>query len=54
MAKLTIADLEHLVREALLPFYAIERDIPLPVPPRRNEYDAEHSWARGSRSSPGW
>ncbi len=34
-----------LVQQLILPFYRIERDMPLPSDLRRNETDAEHSWS---------
>lgn len=39
-------DLEYVLRNLVLPFYGIERAVPLPfVTPRRWENDAEHSWS---------
>lgn len=43
--KPTSRDIEHLITELMLPFYQTERDLPLPIPSRRNENDAEHSWS---------
>src|SRR5689334_1200740 len=44
--KPTFKDVERILREIILPFYNIERAIPLPfVEPRRWENDAEHSWS---------
>jgi 5'-deoxynucleotidase YfbR-like HD superfamily hydrolase len=34
-----------LIRQIVLPFYDIERDVPLPITKRRCESDAEHSWS---------
>jgi putative hydrolase of HD superfamily len=34
-----------LVEQLILPFYHIERDMPIPIGQRRNENDAEHSWS---------
>jgi len=45
MKKPTTADIEHLLIEIILPFYELERDLPLPIPSNRNETDAEHSWS---------
>lgn len=41
----TLADIDHLLRDLIVPFDEIERDMPLPVPSYRNENDAEHSWS---------
>ncbi len=39
-------DIERVLREIILPFYGIERAVPLPfVEPRKWENDAEHSWS---------
>jgi 5'-deoxynucleotidase YfbR-like HD superfamily hydrolase len=45
MKKPTHADIEKLMRQVMLPFYHIKRDIPLPIGERRWENDAEHSWS---------
>ena len=37
--------IEDLLRKLVLPFYHIQRDIPLPAGERRWENDAEHSWS---------
>ena len=34
-----------LVEQLIVPFYHIERDMPIPIGKRRNENDAEHSWS---------
>ncbi len=44
MAKPTFSDINNLLRELILPFYEIERDLSLPIQDHRNETDAEHSW----------
>ena len=43
--KPTLPDLKDLVENVVLPFYQIERDMALPIPKRRMENDAEHSWS---------
>lgn len=45
MTKPSHADLEHLIRKIILPFYHVKRDMPLPLGERRWENDAEHSWS---------
>jgi len=47
MKKPTFEDIEKVMRELVMPFYATERAVPLlsPVSPRRHENDAEHSWS---------
>lgn len=45
MPKPLLADLEHLVRHTVIPFYRVERATPLRFAPGRNENDAEHSWS---------
>ena len=47
MPKPTHEHIEKLLRELVLPFYHIHRDMPLPVGERRLENDAEHSWSLG-------
>lgn len=42
----TFEDIEKVIRELVLPFYAVERAIPLPLKTgKRHESDAEHSWS---------
>ena len=36
---------KRLFNDLILPFYSVERDMPMPVKDRRNENDAEHSWS---------
>lgn len=43
--KPTFQDVERVLREVILPFYQIERAIPLRFPGRTWENDAEHSWS---------
>lgn len=44
--KPSFEDIEKVMRELVLPFSAIERALPLPLPKgHRNENDAEHSWS---------
>ncbi|HET7320493.1 MAG TPA: HD domain-containing protein [Candidatus Saccharimonadales bacterium] len=45
MAKPALKDIQQLLHELIVPFYEIERDMPIPVPSYRNENDAEHSWS---------
>lgn len=45
MGKPTLDEISQIVIDVVLPFYAIERDMPLPVGNRRDENDAEHSWS---------
>ncbi len=45
MKKPEFTDIQDLVRELILPFYALERDLSLPIQDHRNETDAEHSWS---------
>lgn len=45
MTKPTHTDIENLIRNIILPFYHIKRDMPLPIGERRWENDAEHSWS---------
>lgn len=45
MAKPTFDDMQHLLSNLILPFYGVERDLPLPIQNHRNENDVEHSWA---------
>jgi len=45
MAKPSFEDVESLIKELVLPFYALERDLSLPIQNHRNETDAEHSWS---------
>ena len=44
MGKPTFADIRKMYRELVVPFYQIERDMPLPIQNHRNENNAEHSW----------
>lgn len=44
-SKPTFHDVEQVLRNVILPFYVIERAIPLPNAGRRWETDAEHSWS---------
>lgn len=44
MSKPSFEELQRLLRELILPFYEIERDLSLPIQNHRNENDAEHSW----------
>jgi 5'-deoxynucleotidase YfbR-like HD superfamily hydrolase len=44
MTRPTFSDIQKLFRELVIPFYEIERDLPLPIQDHRNENDAEHSW----------
>lgn len=44
-AKPTFSDIEQLLLGLALPFYQIERDLPLPIQNHRDENDAEHSWS---------
>ncbi len=37
--------IQHLLTELVIPFYELKRDMPLPIPSRRMETDAEHSWS---------
>lgn len=41
----TFEDIERVVREIVVPFYQIDRAIPLRFPGRSWENDAEHSWS---------
>ncbi len=43
--KPTYSEIEDLVKELIIPFYHIERDMIVPGKFRRNETDAEHSWS---------
>ncbi len=44
--KPTFEDIEKVMRELVLPFSAVERAVPLPLPKGfRQENDAEHSWS---------
>ncbi len=43
--KPSVVDIQLLVRELILPFYELERDLSLPIQNHRNETDAEHSWS---------
>lgn len=43
--KPTLQDLQGLLEGVVLPFYQEERDMALPIPQRRMENDAEHSWS---------
>lgn len=45
MSKPSFEEVEKLLRQAILPFYEIIRDISVPIKPRRLENDAEHSWS---------
>jgi len=45
MRELDHSEIERLVRDLILPFYHIKREIPLPIGERRFENDAEHSWS---------
>src|SRR5690349_14240126 len=48
MKKPTHKQVKNLVKQVILPFYEIERDMLLPTQPvgkRRDEKDAEHSWS---------
>jgi 5'-deoxynucleotidase YfbR-like HD superfamily hydrolase len=45
MSKPSFEEVENLLQQAILPFYAITRDISVPIKPRRRENDAEHSWS---------
>lgn len=45
MSQPDFSDIQQLVRQLVLPFYALERDLPLPIQNHRNENDAEHSWS---------
>lgn len=40
----TLSDLERLITGLILPFHDLQRDMMLPLTPRRLENDAEHSW----------
>jgi 5'-deoxynucleotidase YfbR-like HD superfamily hydrolase len=44
-SRLTSEEIQRLVAELIVPFYEVERDIPLPIASRRKENDAEHSWS---------
>jgi 5'-deoxynucleotidase YfbR-like HD superfamily hydrolase len=44
MGQPSFEDLEDFLRNLILPFYKIERDLSLPIQNHRNENDAEHSW----------
>jgi len=44
MSKPSFEDLQVFLRDLILPFYEIERDLSLPIQNHRNENDAEHSW----------
>lgn len=44
MVKPRLSELEKILNELILPFYAISRATPLPKKFGRNENDAEHSW----------
>jgi 5'-deoxynucleotidase YfbR-like HD superfamily hydrolase len=44
-ASLTHDDIETFVRQIILPFYGIQREMPVPMGDRRWENDAEHSWS---------
>lgn len=43
--KPTFDDMQRLLTNLILPFYEIERDMPMPIQNHRNETDAEHSWS---------
>jgi 5'-deoxynucleotidase YfbR-like HD superfamily hydrolase len=43
--RLKLQDIEHIVRDIVIPFYGIERDMVIPDKSRRNESDAKHSWS---------
>lgn len=45
MSQPDFSDIQQLVRQLVLPFYTLERDLPLPIQNHRNENDAEHSWS---------
>ena len=45
MPKPALNDIENLFEKLVLPFYQLERDLPLPIDNHRNETDAEHSWS---------
>lgn len=45
MSKPRFEEVEKLLKQGILPFYGIIRDISVPIKPRRLENDAEHSWA---------
>ncbi len=40
-----IDDIKDLMENLAIPFYQVERDMDLPISPRRPENDAEHSWS---------
>jgi 5'-deoxynucleotidase YfbR-like HD superfamily hydrolase len=41
----SLQDLQHLLREIILPFYELKRDLYKPVSGHPQETDAEHSWS---------
>jgi len=41
----TLDQIEDSMREIIIPFYGIERDMTIPNETRRQESDAEHSWS---------
>ena len=45
MTKPSFDDMYHLLTNLILPFYEVERDLPLPIQNHRNETDVEHSWS---------
>src|SRR5438874_2443476 len=45
MPKPNFDEIRKFVRELVLPFYQLERDLSLPIQNHRNETDAEHSWS---------
>jgi 5'-deoxynucleotidase YfbR-like HD superfamily hydrolase len=45
MGKPTHDQIEKLITQVVLPFYHVQRDMPLPLGERRIENDAEHSWS---------
>jgi len=40
-----LRELLELTTKLMLPFYQVERDLMLPIKPRRAENDVEHSWS---------
>lgn len=45
MEKIKFDQVDYLVTEIVLPFYALKRDMEVPIDGRRLENDAEHSWS---------
>lgn len=45
MEKPKLGDIEDVVEQLVLPFYAIKRDMVLPLDERREEFDSEHAWS---------